>query len=101
MPAAEDVRNGRKARLQSTNAGGFWEAAQRFWAKSYAGDYLGLAVLLAAYLFIKYFGEPFHQMFTLNDTRIAHPHAEVQRVENCAFFHTLTSRLETNTCLQR
>ena len=79
MAAPEDVRNGRKAKL-SSNDSGLFEAARRLWQKSYAGDYLGLALLLAAYLFIKFWGEPFHQMFRLSDARIQHPHAEVERV---------------------
>lgn len=83
MPPAEDVRNGRKAHLQTPSDSGLWEAAQRFWRKSYAGDYLGLALLLAGFLLVKYLGEPFYQMFALNDMRIQYPHAAVQRVDTC------------------
>lgn len=82
MPPAEDVRNGRKAHLPPSESG-LWETAQRFWRKSYAGDYLGLALMLTGYLLVKYLGEPFYQMFVVNDTRISHPHAAVQRVSTC------------------
>ena len=83
MPLTQDVRNGRKAQLQTARDSGLWESAQRFWRKSYAGDYLGLALLLAGFLLVKYLGEPFYQQFLLNDPRIQHPHALVQRVGTC------------------
>lgn len=38
----EDVRNGRKAKLTGSDTG-LWDTAQRWWRKSYAGDYLGEA----------------------------------------------------------
>ena len=83
MPAQqEDVRHGRKARLTS-NDSGLLEAAQRFWQKSYAGDYLGLILLTGAYMLLRMFGEPFHQMFTLDDVRLQHPHADIERVGVC------------------
>ena len=80
--ASEDVRNGRKTHLPMSESG-LWETAQRFWRKSYAGDYLGLAVLLAGFLLIKHLGEPFYQEFVVNDLRISHSHAAVQRVGTC------------------
>jgi len=82
MPGSESHDEGHKARLAGQQSG-LLEAAQRFWRKSYAGDYLGLAVLFAAYSVIQMSAEPFHQMFTLSDTRIQHPHAEVERVPVC------------------
>lgn len=82
MPGSESHDEGHKAKLFGQQ-GGLLEAAQRFWQKSYAGDYLGLAVLFAAYSVIQLSTEPFHQMFTLSDTRIQHPHAEVERVPVC------------------
>ena len=62
------------------NVTGLWETLQRFWHKSYAGDYLGVILLLAAYLALQFKGEPFHRMFRLDDPRIQHPHADVERV---------------------
>ena len=83
MPSpSEDVRNGRKAKVLPNDTGLF-EAAQRFWQKSYAGDYVVLVVIAAVFMFIKLFNEPFHQMFVLNDIRIQHPWAEVERVDVC------------------
>ena len=78
MPPAEDVRNGRKAR--PPHESGVWEAAQRFWRKSLAGEYVGLALLAGGYLLLKFFGHPFHQLFLLSDVRLQHPHAEEERV---------------------
>ena len=94
LHGTEDVRNGRKARLHllatpngdtfvAGNGGGLWDTAQRFWRKSYAGDYLGLAILLAGFLVVKNLSEPFYQTFVVNDVRISHPFAMVQRVPAC------------------
>lgn len=77
--------NGRKSRTASTDTGGLWETAQRFWRTSYAGDYSGLILLLVAYLLIQFLGKPFHQRFRLDDPRIQFPHAEVERVSVCTF----------------
>jgi len=71
----------RKSRV--ANDTGLYETLLRFWQKSYAGDYLGLILLLAAYLAIQFLGEPFHRMFRLDDPRIQYPHAEVERVSVC------------------
>ncbi|KAF2212299.1 hypothetical protein CERZMDRAFT_19738, partial [Cercospora zeae-maydis SCOH1-5] len=60
---------------------GLWESAQRFWQRSYAGDYLGLAILIAGYFILKLFDAPFHSQFRLDDPRLQHPHAEVERVD--------------------
>lgn len=79
--ASPDDRHDARRNKQS----GLYEAAVRFWQKSYAGDYLGLTILVAAYLLISLFGEPFHQMFRLNDYRLQHPHAEVERVPVCEY----------------
>ena len=83
-PAPEDVRNGRKAKL-SSNDGGPLEAAHRFWQTSYAGDYLGLAVVATLLLLIRLLSEPFPQTFILSDTRIQHPWTEVERVSTGMF----------------
>ncbi|KXJ88620.1 PAP2 domain protein [Microdochium bolleyi] len=64
----------------SANGGGVLGALSRFWNRTYAPDYLGFAGLLAAYLLIQFFVEPFHRMFFINDLHIAFPHAEVERV---------------------
>ncbi|KAI0505746.1 PAP2 superfamily protein [Xylaria bambusicola] len=52
----------------------------RFWTHSYAPDYLGFGALLAAYLVLVFFVEPFHRMFYINNLNIAFPHAEIERV---------------------
>ena len=85
MPSRnEDVRNGRKGKLASpTSTSSVLESIQRFWQRSYAGDYLGLAIIVILYVPLKVFGEPYHQMFRLSDPRIQHPHAEVERVGVC------------------
>lgn len=82
-PQSDDVRNGRKANKLFPHDGGIWEATQRFMEKSYAGDYAGLIVLAVLFLFLKIFTEPFHQMFVINDFRISHPWAEIERVDVC------------------
>lgn len=81
-PRDEDVRNGRKGKLAAPSNPGtsLLDTAQRFWQRSYAGDYLGLAIIVVLYIPLRVFNEPFHQMFRLNDPRIQHPHAEVERV---------------------
>lgn len=80
MASTETVRERRKAKPTPNNESTLLQAVQRFYKKSYAGDYIGLAVLCAAYLLIKFWKEPFHKMFTLNDLRIQHPHADPERV---------------------
>jgi diacylglycerol diphosphate phosphatase/phosphatidate phosphatase len=65
------------------NDGGLYESARRFWQKSYAGDYLGLAGLIVAYIMFKLVDAPFHHQFRLDDMRIQHPFAEVERVPPC------------------
>ncbi|KAH9838810.1 putative diacylglycerol pyrophosphate phosphatase 1 [Teratosphaeria destructans] len=70
-----------KPATPSSTAPSLLETFQRFWAKSYAGDYFGLAALLAAYIVIALIGEPFHRHFRLNDPRLQFPHAEVERVD--------------------
>lgn len=82
-----DTRNGRKG--SATSSSGFLDAAQRFWSRSYAGDYLGLAILIVLYIPLKIFDEPFHQMFRLSDSRIQHPHAEVERVGVGRHIHSI------------
>ncbi|TLD32369.1 pap2 domain protein [Venturia nashicola] len=59
---------------------GFIQAFQRFWQRSNASDYVGLGVILGAYVLIQIFIEPFHRMFTLNNVAIQYPHALVERV---------------------
>ncbi|KAI9834039.1 MAG: hypothetical protein M1819_003324 [Sarea resinae] len=65
-------------RLQSQH--GVLAALARFWQKSYAAEYLGLALLLTAYLTIEFLMEPFHRMFSLDNIMIQFPHADVERV---------------------
>ncbi|KAH8792370.1 phosphatidic acid phosphatase type 2/haloperoxidase [Hyaloscypha sp. PMI_1271] len=52
----------------------------RFWQKTYAPDYLGFALLMAAYFSIQFFVEPFHRMFFINNINILYPHALQERV---------------------
>ncbi|KAF2273835.1 PAP2-domain-containing protein, partial [Westerdykella ornata] len=59
---------------------GFLGAVARFWQRSYASDYVGLAVLVAGYLTLVLVVEPFHRMFALDNMNIQFPHAEVERV---------------------
>lgn len=48
--------------------------------RSYAPDYLGLAILFTLYMLLIFFADPFHRMFSLDDLRISFPHAEHERV---------------------
>lgn len=80
MPGSESHHDQRRMRSSSPTQSGLWETAQRFYSKSYAGDYIGLVILLLALSFFEFSGEPFHQMFTIDDPRIQHPHAEIERV---------------------
>lgn len=60
---------------------GLRETLQRFWVTGHAGDYLGLAILVAAWVLVRLWEEPFHSQFRLDDPRLQHPHAEVERVD--------------------
>jgi hypothetical protein len=80
MPGSESHHDQRRMRSASPTQSGLWETAQRFYSKSYAGDYIGLVILLLTLSFFEFSGEPFHQMFTIDDPRIQHPHAEIERV---------------------
>lgn len=64
----------------SPRDGGILPSLARFWTHSYTPDYLGFGALLAAYLVLVFFIEPFHRMFYINNLNIAFPHAEVERV---------------------
>jgi diacylglycerol diphosphate phosphatase/phosphatidate phosphatase len=79
-PSRPDARNGRKAKTLPNNETGLLETLHRFWQKSYAGDYIGLALVITGQTLISSLIEPFHQLFLLSDTRIQHPHAEIQTV---------------------
>ncbi|CAG8953654.1 hypothetical protein HYFRA_00010113 [Hymenoscyphus fraxineus] len=52
----------------------------RFWEKTYAPDYIGLAILTTAYFLIEFLQEPFHRLFFLSNINIQYPHAEIERV---------------------
>ncbi|CAN9394859.1 unnamed protein product [Alternaria sp. RS040] len=64
------------------NKPGFLGAAARFWQRSYASDYVGIAILTCGYILaqIQFLAEPFHRMFFLDNLAIGYPHAEVERV---------------------
>jgi diacylglycerol diphosphate phosphatase/phosphatidate phosphatase len=80
MPSSESHHDPRKTKPSANTTASLLEAARRFWQKSYAGDYLGLALLTTAYFLLKLTDEPFHQAFSLSDTRIQHPYAVIERV---------------------
>ncbi|KAF1361999.1 acid phosphatase/Vanadium-dependent haloperoxidase [Lizonia empirigonia] len=78
MPA----RSPRRSANDVLNQTGFLGAAARFWQRSYASDYVGLAILVSGYIVLQmqFLAEPFHRMFSLDDLRIAYPHATTERV---------------------
>ncbi|KAL8840756.1 MAG: hypothetical protein Q9170_001194 [Blastenia crenularia] len=59
---------------------GLMGSMARFWHRSYAGDYIGLVLLLTAFILVATIAEPFHRMFSLDDLAIQFPHAEIERV---------------------
>ncbi|OBT46684.1 hypothetical protein VE00_02639 [Pseudogymnoascus sp. WSF 3629] len=63
-----------------TSKPGVIGAVARFWQKTYAPDYVGLAVLIAAYIVLEFNTTPFHRLFELGNIDLAYPHAEHQRV---------------------
>ncbi|KAF2750096.1 PAP2-domain-containing protein [Sporormia fimetaria CBS 119925] len=71
---------GTQRRNSLLQAPGFLGAVARFWQRSYASDYVGLVMLIAGYLTLVLFVEPFHRMFSLSNIAIQFPHAEVERV---------------------
>lgn len=81
MPGSDSHRDGRK--LKSGSNSSYLEALMRFWERSYAADYLGLALLMVAYFLVQFLAEPFHRLFRLDDPRIQLPHAEIERVPVC------------------
>lgn len=68
------------SRSGSAPGNGILGPAIRFWQSSYASDYAGFSLLLAGYIFIQFFVEPFHRMFYINNLNISFPHAVVERV---------------------
>ncbi|KAF6832281.1 pap2 domain protein [Colletotrichum plurivorum] len=69
------------ARRDAGSSGGaVGNAFSRFWKRTHAPDYLGFAILLAGWITMLAFIEPFHRMFFINDLHISYPHAEVERV---------------------
>lgn len=82
----------------SASDSGFVSSVQRFWRqKSYAGDYLGLVVLVAVYIIIQFDAAPFHRLFRLDDPRIQFPHAEKERVPVGMYLHPPLPRYQPNT----
>lgn len=77
MPGGNAQHSRRAAGLQQNGPS---SAASRFWQRSYASEYLGLAILIALYILTQFFVEPFHRMFSLDNLAIQFPHAEVERV---------------------
>jgi len=79
MPGSESHGPARKPR-NALPEHSFIAALSRFWEQSYASDYVGLILLVLAFIFVQFFMEPFHRMFYLSDPRIQFPHAEIERV---------------------
>ncbi|PMD15788.1 acid phosphatase/Vanadium-dependent haloperoxidase [Hyaloscypha hepaticicola] len=52
----------------------------RFWQKTYAADYLGVALLMAGYFSLAFFINPFHRMFFINNINLLYPHALKERM---------------------
>ncbi|KFZ12975.1 hypothetical protein V502_06835 [Pseudogymnoascus sp. VKM F-4520 (FW-2644)] len=74
-----------KGKRRASNGGltskpGVVGAVARFWQKTYAPDYVGLAALIAAYVVLEFNTTPFHRLFELSNINIAYPHAEHERV---------------------
>lgn len=83
MPSGESSRTPASKYSKSapnSNNNGYLDAFLRFARKTHAADYIGLSILVVGELLLKLFGEPFHSQFRLDDPRIQHPHAEVERV---------------------
>ncbi|KAH8816025.1 phosphatidic acid phosphatase type 2/haloperoxidase [Xylogone sp. PMI_703] len=72
-------RNSRPGAGLAASTGWFGSVA-RFYQKSYAADYLGLAFMFAGYMVTEYFVTPFHRMIFINNINIQYPHALVERV---------------------
>jgi len=74
------ARSGAVRNMPFGSGDGFIASFRRFWQRSYASDYVGLIILLTAYMLIQFFMEPFHRMFYLDNLAIQYPHAIVERV---------------------
>jgi len=74
------ARNGRSPTGGLPARTGWIGSVARFWEKTYAPDYVGLALLLSAYILLVFLVEPFHRMFFINNINIQYPHAAVERV---------------------
>lgn len=88
MPSGESSRTAASKYSKSppnSNNNGYLDAFLRFARKTHAADYIGLSILVVGELLLKLFGEPFHSQFRLDDPRIQHPHAEVERVSVSMF----------------
>ncbi|KAI4284683.1 MAG: hypothetical protein L6R35_004835, partial [Caloplaca aegaea] len=72
MPRTNSHSSGKL--IGSVQQTGLIGSLSRFWQRSYAGDYVGFALLLTGFIL------PFHRMFSLSDIAIQFPHAEVERV---------------------
>lgn len=99
MPRDRSPRGDRKASSFTTRPGCLGAVA-RFWYRSYAADYISLALVIAGWFLvracrlspvscslltdvltkIRIFAEPFHRMFSLDDVSIQYPFATVERV---------------------
>ncbi|KAB8345902.1 hypothetical protein FH972_022957 [Carpinus fangiana] len=58
----------------------FIGACARFWQRSWAPDYIALALLFTGEILTQLLVEPFHRLFFLSNLAIQYPHAEHERV---------------------
>jgi len=74
------ARNARSPTEGLAGQSGWVGSIARFWEKSYASDYVGLIILVTAYMLLEFIVEPFHRLFFINNINILYPHAEKERV---------------------
>jgi hypothetical protein len=55
------------------------------WKTSHAPEYVGMVFLIACWQALRWFVRPYHQLYFVNDPRIAFPFAEHEQVTNCGF----------------
>uniref|UniRef100_A0A093VD40 Diacylglycerol pyrophosphate phosphatase 1 n=1 Tax=Talaromyces marneffei PM1 TaxID=1077442 RepID=A0A093VD40_TALMA len=63
-----------------SNQPGAVGAIARFWARTYAADYVALGVVAIGFILIQLFVTPFHRMFYLDNMAIQFPFAQSERV---------------------
>ncbi|GAM36757.1 PAP2 domain protein [Talaromyces pinophilus] len=76
MPPFPPPRNS----MAFSNQPGPVGAIARFWARTYAADYVALGVVATGFILIQLFITPFHRMFYLDNMAIQFPFAKSERV---------------------